>query len=83
MLVDKSCPEDCCAGEWKPGPMPVGTYNWGGVVPTSHKGSGFYFADFCGDHVKIVSHLGDAEGQVLQPHEVKFYNNSLGLPPGK
>lgn len=62
---------------WKPGPLPPNTYNWGGVVPAGDDtGYGFYFADFCGDHVKICP--GD---RVLKAHEVAFYDNSLELPP--
>lgn len=60
---------------WKQGPLPPGTYNWGGVVPVGEGGGGFYFADFCGDHVKIVP--GD---KVLQAHEVALYDNGLELP---
>jgi hypothetical protein len=64
---------------WKKGPMPPDTYNWGGVVPVGEDtGTGFYFADFCGDHVKIVP-----DGRVLKAHEVACYDNGLELPPGK
>lgn len=63
---------------WKKGPMPVGTYQWGGVVPVGEKLSGcFFFADFCGDHVKVQ----DGTGRILQPHEVAWFNNSTELPP--
>lgn len=61
---------------WKRGPMPKGTYGWGGVVPFDHSGSGFYFADFRGDTVAL-----EPDKRELQPHEVKWYDNSLELPP--
>lgn len=61
---------------WQKGPLPPNTYQWGGVVPTDHEGSGFYFADFQGDCVKIFP--GD---RVLRPHEVAWYDNSITLPP--
>lgn len=60
---------------WKQGPLPPNTWNWGGVVPVGVVG-GFYFADFCGDHVKCCP--GD---KVLQAHEVAWYDNHLELPP--
>lgn len=35
--------------EWKKGPLPAGTWNWGAIVTDSVR-AGFYFADFMGDH---------------------------------
>jgi hypothetical protein len=66
---------------WKRGPLPPGTYNWGGVVPAGENtGGGFYFADFCGDHV--VCGPGDAGPcRRLEAHEVAWYDNGLELPP--
>jgi hypothetical protein len=61
---------------WQKGPLPPGTYHWGGVVPVGQESTGFYFADFCGDHVKICP--GDS---VLKPDEVAWFNNCLDLPP--
>ncbi len=61
---------------WKPGPLPPNTFFWGGCVPKGEEGGGFYFADFCGDHVKLIG-----TDRVLKPDEVAFYNNSLELPP--
>lgn len=61
---------------WKPGPLPGGTYHWGGVVKVGMSG-GFYFADFCGDHVKVCP-----GGEVILPDQVAMYNNCLRLPPG-
>lgn len=62
---------------WKEGPLPPKTFMWGGVVRKDGPPSGFYFADFCGDHVK--AYIG---GQMvrIEPHEVAYYNNSLLLP---
>lgn len=62
---------------WKQGPLPKDTYGWGGVVPFDQSGDGFYFADFCGDHVKCCP--GERK---LLAHEVALYDNSLELPPG-
>ncbi len=63
---------------WKMGPLPPDTWGWGGVTKKSDPGSGFYFADFCGDHVKIFT---VDETKVLNPQDVGMYNNSLTLPP--
>lgn len=64
---------------WKKGPLPAGSYNWGGVVPTDGSGGGgFYFADFKGDHVELV---GLDPPRALKADEVKWYDNSLELPP--
>lgn len=62
-------------GVWTEGPLPSGTYGFGGVVPVG-EGS-FRFADFCGDHAKCCP-----GGMVLLPDQVAFYNNGLTLPPG-
>jgi hypothetical protein len=59
---------------WKKGPLPKDTFNWGGVVPVGLD-SGFYFADFWGDHVIVVP-----TGKRLEPHEVAYYNNCLTEP---
>jgi hypothetical protein len=61
---------------WKQGPLPPGTFWWGGVVPVGEESGGFYFADFHGDHVKICP--GD---RVLKADEVAWFNNALDLPP--
>jgi hypothetical protein len=66
---------------WQKGPLPPNTYMWGGVVPTDHKGSGFFFADFCGDHVKIHSSSSELNDRVISADEVAWYNNCLDLPP--
>jgi len=69
-----------CEPGWQKGPLPPNTYYWGGVVPTDLGGSGFYFADFCGDHVRIVG--GETgKDRLLQPDEVAWWNNCLELPP--
>lgn len=73
---------------WQKGPLPPDTYNWGGVVPTSHNGSGFFFADFCGDHVKVEDYEQLPSGGhkrkvvILKADEVAWWNNTLDLPPG-
>jgi hypothetical protein len=64
-------------GGWHDGPLPPDTWGWGGVTKVDQKGSGFYFADFHGDHVKIV----DGKSSTLRPEEVGSYNNCLDLPP--
>lgn len=62
---------------WKRGPLPKDTYGWGGVTLTKQD-TGFFFADFCGDHVKIRD--GNGERKVMAA-EVCQYDNSLTLPP--
>jgi hypothetical protein len=65
---------------WKKGPLPAGTYNWGGVVPVGSSGSGgFYFADFQGD--KVVINPNTPEEKTLKADEVEWYDNSLELAP--
>ncbi len=62
---------------WQRGPLPKNTYGWGGVVPFDLTG-GFFFADFCGDHVKAHSE----PERTLKPHEVAWFDNSIqDLPP--
>ena len=62
---------------WKKGPLPAETYNWGGVVAIGENSKhGFYFADFCGDHIKIIG-----QDKILKADEIAWYNNSLELPP--
>lgn len=60
---------------WKKGPMPAGTWRWGGVVLKGQNGQGFYFADFRGDHVKLIH-----DGRIVKPEEIALYNNSLAPP---
>lgn len=65
---------------WKAGPMPPDTYFWGGVVlhgASPH--AGFHLAEFCGDHVKLVS-LDSDERRRVEGHEIAYYNNSLTWP---
>lgn len=61
---------------WKKGPLPANTWQWGAIVPFDHEGTGFCFADFCGDHVKCLP-----GGKVLKAHEVAWWTNCLELPP--
>lgn len=60
---------------WQPGPLPPGTYCWGGVALYANQPV-FQFADFCGDHVKLIP-----SGKVVQPDEILWFNNDLDLPP--
>ncbi len=62
---------------WTRGPMPAGTYGWGGVVPAGMNAEGFLFADFCGDYVR----LADGSEDCLGPDDIEWYDNSLTLPP--
>lgn len=63
---------------WKSGPLPAGTWNWGGVVlKGDDPKNGFYFADFCGDHVKLCP-----DGRRIEPDGIQLYTNCLELPPG-
>ena len=63
--------------KWKKGPLPPDTWNWGGVVESESNPSGFFFADFCGDHVMLMTN----PPRKLQAHGVVWYNNCLELPP--
>lgn len=61
---------------WKQGPLPPNTWMWGGVT-TEKNSAGFYFADFCGDHVMI-----ERDGlERVEAADVVMYDNSLELPP--
>lgn len=63
---------------WKKGPLPAGSYNWGGVVLKGDRpDAGFYFADFCGDHVVLCP-----DGKRVEAADVALYDNSLELPSG-
>ena len=62
---------------WKQGPLPHGTYGWGGVVEVGNDPkNGFMFADFMGDKVLLT------DGKKLSQNEIGYYNNSLNLPVG-
>ncbi len=63
---------------WKKGPLPPDTYNWGGVTIVGEGAYGFYFADFCGDHVETYP-----ERRTLKADEVAWYDNSLVEPPAE
>lgn len=58
---------------WQPGPMPPGTWNWGGVVT---KDDCFLFADFHGDHV--IGYPGEKR---IEAADVVQYSNCLEWPP--
>ena len=63
---------------WKEGPLPPGTWNWGGVVTkeiTEQHSLGFFFAGFNGDHA-VLAH----NNQSVRAEDVVLYNNSIELP---
>lgn len=62
---------------WRPGPLPEGTYYWGGVV-LKGDGRGFRFADFCGSHVIYMADFGYERAEADQ---VVWYDNGLTEPP--
>lgn len=62
---------------WKKGPMPAGTFNWGGVVTKDCPKGGFYFADFRGDHVLLN------DGRRIEAADVVLYDNELEVPTSK
>ena len=64
---------------WQKGPMPKGTYGWGGVVRDGESTQGFWFADFCGDKVKCIG--PDGVEKVISGYDVAWYDNSITLPP--
>lgn len=64
---------------WKQGPLPPNTWNYGGIVRAGENPSGgFEFADFQGDHVKVLPN-----GEIIPAEKVGWYDNSLELPPTK
>jgi hypothetical protein len=64
---------------WLPGPMPANTWGWGGVkLIEQGSTTGFYFADFKGDHVLINNGK-----KRIDPHDVAYFDNSITLPPEK
>lgn len=65
---------------WHRGPLPSGTYGWGGVVPAMVEfypfvGDGFYFVRFEGDRVRRV------DDTFLYSYEIAWWNNCLTDPP--
>lgn len=69
---------------WLKGPLPPNTWFWGGVVPKGHDNPyGFYFADFCGDSVKMYNDFDMHKFVVLKAEDVVWYNNALDLPPDR
>ena len=70
---------------WKRGPLPAGTWGYGGVVTTDVASAedviqgtctkGFQFADFQGDHV--VLYPGK---EIVPADKAAFWNNGLQLP---
>jgi hypothetical protein len=65
---------------WKRGPLPPGTYNWGGIVNTeAARLGGFFFADFHGDHALVIGKAGRIDERV-EAGDVLAYDNGLELP---
>lgn len=65
--------------QWKKGPLPKDTWNWGAVVTDASRG-GFFFADFMGDHV--MAYTGDSPGKKrVDANEVVMYTNCIEMPP--
>jgi hypothetical protein len=57
--------------------LPPDTWGWGGIAPKDGNfATGFYFADFHGDHVLIVP-----DNTRVEAADVAWYDNSLTLPP--
>ncbi len=63
---------------WKQGPLPVDTYNWGGVVKVGDDPKmGFYFADFNGSYAILCP-----SGEKVTADKVAWFCNDLVMPPG-
>lgn len=72
---------------WQKGPVPENTWQWGGVVIKGESELGFYFADFCGDHVAVQREskpgreiAGKPGWSRYGPNEIVWWNNALSLP---
>lgn len=64
--------------EWKKGPLPPNTWNWGAVQTKEFAGTeGFFFADFKGDHACV-----QPDGRRVEAADIELYNNCIELPPG-
>lgn len=63
--------------EWRKGPLPADSWYWGGLVPADLHGSGFYYADFRGDHAILTP--GDRK---IEAADIAWYNNCIDMPPG-
>lgn len=62
---------------WKKGPLPVGTFGWGGIVREDKDPAyGFEWASFGGDHV----HIGTEDGEIVEADKIAYYDNSIQLP---
>lgn len=61
---------------WKKGPLPAGTWQWGGVMLVGQPTNCFHFADFHGDHVCLPCE----DNKRVEAADVAFYNNCLDLP---
>ena len=61
---------------WRRGPLPLNTWHWGGVVVRDTPPGYFHFANFCGDHAKLVPN--DA---VAEPEDILWFDNGIEEPP--
>lgn len=59
---------------WRPGPLPLNTWQYGGVV-TAETEPWFAFADFRGDHAVL------ADGTRVEPEDVLLWTNCIEEPP--
>ena len=69
------------ANGWKAGPLPAGTWGWGGVVLAgSDPTNGFFFADFQGTKVVAIGGGGRGSNRTLTADQVGWFNNCLTVP---
>jgi hypothetical protein len=61
--------------EWKKGPLPPDTWNWGAVVTKETMNKGMFFAGFNGDHATRE------DGTRIDAADVLQYTNCIELPP--
>lgn len=63
---------------WRRGPLPPNTWHWGGVVCRDTPKGYFHFANFCGDHAKLIP-----DDTVIEREDVLWYDNGIEEPPGE
>ena len=63
-----------CVGDWKKGPLPPDTWNYGGIVVDGVPEGYMMLASFSGDCALVNDHVYTAD-------EILWYNNNLQLPP--
>lgn len=65
---------------WKKGPLPKGTWGWGGVVQEDQDPRhGFQFASFAGLHAEIFPN-GYGSPVRVEANDIAYYDNSLQMP---